>query len=367
MRCQLLYLLSAFFFMFVLSLACLSGIFKWATSELEDAEIARVDDTGRSKLHPTIRNTPVSTSRAQKEGHPQSSPAPMNAPLEITPQRIVMAVTAEQTGQQTVTISNQSKQLQSLQICIEPPEHWLSFHPTALSIMPGGIEKLTVSCETQRLELGNYTATLKLVSELEAVTLSVELSVHPSDAGKPPLRGLGAPNRPTKTAQPTDDFTTLDGEESAGEAQETEAYESSNDDEIVFEAEDALFMTPTFVVLADTSASNSEYITPLNGTGNFIGEVGYQFQIQNAGTYKVIGRVLGLTGDDNSFYVRMDYGRWYLWELQESSQWIWRSVTSRGSRSEVNFELESGEHTLRIENREDGTMLDILVIARVSD
>ena len=83
--------------------------------------------------------------------------------------------------------------------------------------------------------------------------------------------------------------------------------------------------------------------------------------------YKVIGRVLGLTGDDNSFYVRMDYGRWYLWEFQESAQWIWRSVTSRGSRSEVNFELEAGEHTLRIENREDGTMLDILVIARVSD
>ena len=151
--------------------------------------------------------------------------------------------------------------------------------------MPGGIEQLTVSCETRRLELGTYTATLKLVSELEAVALSVELSVHPRDTGKPPLRGLGAPNRRTETAQPTDDFTTLDGEQPAGEAQETEGGESSNDDEIVFEAEDALFMTPTFVVLADTSASNSEYITPLNGTGNFIGEVGYRFQIQNAGTY----------------------------------------------------------------------------------
>ena len=129
MRCQLLYLLSAFFFMFVLSLACLSGIFKWPTSELEDAEIARVDHTGRSKLHPTIRNTPASTSRAQKEEHPQSSSDLMDAPLEITPQRIVMAVAAGQTGQQTVTISNQSKQLQSPQICIEPPRTLAQFSP----------------------------------------------------------------------------------------------------------------------------------------------------------------------------------------------------------------------------------------------
>ena len=353
--------------MFVLSLACLSGIFKWPISELEEAEIARVDDTGRSKLHPTIRNTPAPTSRAQKEGHPQSSPAPMNAPLEITPQRIVMAVAAGQTGQQTVTISNRSKYPQFLQICIEPPEHWLSFHPTALSIMPGGIEQLTVSCETRWLELGTYTATLKIVSELEEVTLSVELSVHPRDTGKSPLRGLGAPNRRPETAQPTDDFTLLDGEESAGDAQETEGYESSNNDEIVFEAEDAVFMTPTFVVLGNATASNSEYITPLNGAGNFRGEAGYRFQIQKAGIYKVIGRVLALSEESDSFYVRMDYGRRYFWDLPAGSEWTWVPVASGWRDDEVNFELEAGEHTLRIGNREEGTMLDILVISRVSD
>lgn len=367
MRCRLS-ILSAFFFLFFLSVVCLSGIFKWPTSELEEAEIVCVDDTDEPKLLPPIRNTSVSTSHAQTEIQPQSVPDLMDAPLAIIPQRIVMVVTSGHTGQQAVTISNQSKHLQSLQICIESPEeHWLHFQPTTLSIMPGEIEKLTVSCETHGLEPGDYTATLKIVSELEEVTLSVELSVHPRDIGKPPLRGLGAPNRPTKTVQPTDNFATLEGEESAGDAQETEADESSNDDEIVFEAEDAVFMTPTFVVLENSSASNSEYITPLNGAGNFSGQAGYRFQIQKAGTYKVIGRVLAPSEEDDSFYVRMDYGRRYFWDLPAGSEWTWVPVASGWRDAEVNFELEAGEHTLRIESREDGTMLDILVISRVSD
>ena len=126
-------------------------------------------------------------------------------------------------------------------------------------------------------------------------------------------------------------------------------------------------MTPTFVVLSDTSASNSQYITPLNGLGNEIGEVSYRFQIQKAGIYKVIGRVRALVDGDDSFYVRMNYGRRYFWELPESAGWIWRDVSNGWARDEVNFELEAGEHTLRIENREDGAMLDILVISWLSD
>ena len=344
---------------------------KWPAPELGESGSNPIDDTGKRQLDPILGDAPTSTSRVQEEGQTTSSPALMDAPLKISPQRIVMTVMAGQTGQQTVTISNQSKHHQFFQIRIETLEHWLRFQPTELSIAPGGIEKLTVSCETRWLDAGDYTATVKLVSplvsELEEVTLPVELSVHPSNAEKPPLRGLGAPNRPAKTAQPIDDFATSDGEDSADEAQEMEDDEPSNDDEIVFEAEDALFMNPTFVVLSDTSASNSEYITPLNGLGNGIGEVGYRFQIQKTGIYKVIGRVRALVDGDDSFYVRMDYGRRYFWELPESAGWIWRDVSNGWARDEVNFELEAGEHTLRIENREDGAMLDIVVISRVSD
>ena len=363
-----LYLFFSICFLFFFSIAGLSWVFRWTAPELGEAGNDPIDNIGKRQLDSTISDAQGPTSYAVEEkGQTPSSPVPMDAPLEIAPQRIVMEIVAGQTGQQIVAISNQSKHSQSLQICIEPDEPWLHFQPTALSITPGDTEKLTVSCETRWLDAGDYTATLKIVSELEEVTLSVELLVHPSNAEKPPLRGLGAPNRPAKTAQPIDDFATSDGEDSADEAQEMEDDEPSNDDEIVFEAEDALFMNPTFVVLSDTSASNSEYITPLNGLGNEIGEVGYRFQIQKSGIYKVIGRVRALADGDDSFYVHMDYGRRYFWELPESSGWIWRDVSSGWARDEVNFELEAGEHTLRIENREDGAMLDILVISRVSD
>ena len=63
----------------------------------------------------------------------------------------------------------------------------------------------------------------------------------------------------------------------------------------------------------------------------------------------------------------MDYGRRYFWDLPAGSEWTWVPVASGWRDDEVNFELEAGEHTLRIGNREEGTMLDILVISRVSD
>jgi len=149
-----------------------------------------------------------------------------------------------------------------------------------------------------------------------------------------------------------------------------------SDDDFVFEAEDASSLT--FEIGQDENASNSAYIytpdTP-NSSMNHIGTAEYNFEIEEAGVYKVTGRVLALTPDSDSVYITIDNLPWYEWDMVRSTDWIWTVATQRrpsGSASfreaiDLTFELKAGKHTLKIRNREDGTMLDVLVMQRLQN
>lgn len=149
-----------------------------------------------------------------------------------------------------------------------------------------------------------------------------------------------------------------------------------SNDEFAFEAEDASSLT--FEIGQDENASNSAYIytpdTP-DGSMNQVGTAEYNFEIEEAGVYKVTGRVLAQTPDSDSVYITMDNFPWYEWDMVRSTDWIWTFATQRrpsGSAAfrdaiDLTFELEAGAHTLKIRNREDGTMLDVLVIQRLQN
>jgi hypothetical protein len=149
-----------------------------------------------------------------------------------------------------------------------------------------------------------------------------------------------------------------------------------SDDEFAFEAEDASSLT--FEIGQDENASNSAYIytpdTP-DGSMNHLGTAEYNFEIEEAGVYKVTGRVLAQTPDSDSVYITMDNFPWYEWDMVRSTDWIWTFATQRrpsGSAAfrdaiDLTFELEAGAHTLKIRNREDGTKLDVLVIQRLQN
>jgi len=107
-------------------------------------------------------------------------------------------------------------------------------------------------------------------------------------------------------------------------------------------------------------ASHEYYVAvPWSSEGN--GMVMYRFNIANAGTYNIWGRVLGVDSEHNSFYYSIDSGTQYVWDYETLGYWNWQQFTDRDTQRN-SYWLGAGIHTLRIFQRENGAMLDKLLI-----
>jgi hypothetical protein len=127
-----------------------------------------------------------------------------------------------------------------------------------------------------------------------------------------------------------------------------------------FEAENGSIGTPMRIA-ADNDASGGDYIYVPNGAGSQ-GYAQYTFSVPESGSYVVWGRVLATNDNDDSFFVSIDGGTPSLWDTQRSNYWLWDRVSMRGGADPVVYYLNSGEHTILIEQREDGTKLDKILI-----
>ncbi|HMB26834.1 MAG TPA: hypothetical protein VKS99_01965, partial [Blastocatellia bacterium] len=70
----------------------------------------------------------------------------------------------------------------------------------------------------------------------------------------------------------------------------------------------------------DANASNSSYVVIQPGNNstasaptNTAGFINFPFSVSQSGTYRVFGRVLCPTANDDSWWVRMDGGTWVMW------------------------------------------------------
>jgi endo-1,4-beta-xylanase len=111
------------------------------------------------------------------------------------------------------------------------------------------------------------------------------------------------------------------------------------------------------------TASNGSYVTIQSGnnsTGsaptNTNGHINFPFSVSQSGNYVLWCRVIAPTGNDDSFWIRMDGGSWINWNniAPGSTSWTWDDVQS--------FNLSSGNHTLTVAYREDGAQLDKLYL-----
>jgi hypothetical protein len=134
------------------------------------------------------------------------------------------------------------------------------------------------------------------------------------------------------------------------------------------EAEEATLSAPMQTAL-DEEASSGTYVSAPQGSGTG-GVAEYQFTVPTAGTYVVWGRVISNSTSQNSFFVAMDSDAEALWDttLNGAEVWGWEMVSHRAGAQPgegvelMNYTLEAGTHTLRIEQRENGTKLDKLLI-----
>jgi len=154
-------------------------------------------------------------------------------------------------------------------------------------------------------------------------------------------------------------------------------------EEIWIEAEAAATITAPLQIYDDPAASGGKYIGTDDGIGNESsnpppdGIATYTFTVAG-GTYKISGRI-NIPGGSNSFWVRIQGSTipaetelhssgWVRWnDPPDSDNWFWNDVFSDDDDQDatVLFTMPAGTYTLEIARREDGAMLDVIVISKI--
>ncbi|MFK7803245.1 MAG: hypothetical protein AB8G95_16545 [Anaerolineae bacterium] len=124
----------------------------------------------------------------------------------------------------------------------------------------------------------------------------------------------------------------------------------------------------------DSSASGGKFIYTPTGFGKSTKAID-QFNwaefcvtIPEDGEYKIIGRAQANDINKDSFYVTIDNGpaKGYLWDIKKSSTFINDEINDRGKTDPQIIRLTAGEHSLKIYNREPGTLLDRIEFVQLS-
>jgi len=151
----------------------------------------------------------------------------------------------------------------------------------------------------------------------------------------------------------------------------------------IFEAEDADVLGESWRIYHDPASSGAIHIGSRNGDGGD-GDAApgadwiatYNFTAPK-GVYKVLLRAIAPTGEDDSCWVRITTATsqthedpdqpgtgWVRFNgIENSNEWLWDEVHSNDHDDAiVNWTLPEGENTLEIAKREDGLMIDAVLI-----
>ncbi|MEO1616479.1 MAG: SdrD B-like domain-containing protein [Planctomycetota bacterium] len=92
-------------------------------------------------------------------------------------------------------------------------------------------------------------------------------------------------------------------------------------------------------------------------------ELSFDFTLDQAGTFEMHALVSAANSGENSFWIQINDGDWIEWHLDVTGdEFAWQTVTDGFCHDEVKFDLEAGNHTLKIKVREDGTRLSKIAI-----
>ena len=117
-------------------------------------------------------------------------------------------------------------------------------------------------------------------------------------------------------------------------------------------------------VETNNAASNGGYVQVRKGTAygtppadRSDNQLRFTIQSGKAGTYRLFARVLAPSGEEDSFYFRVNGGKWQSWiNGLQSGKFAWREY------SDGTLALKSGTNTVDIAYRESGTKIDKLYL-----
>ncbi len=117
--------------------------------------------------------------------------------------------------------------------------------------------------------------------------------------------------------------------------------------------------------LTDTAASNGTYVTVKSGLNSTASApagdtsiVVFTFTVDSAATYNLLARLNCPTANDDSYWVKVDNGPFATVNNLTTTGWQWVSFGTAN--------LSVGAHTLTVGYREDGALLDKVVITTAS-
>jgi polygalacturonase len=119
----------------------------------------------------------------------------------------------------------------------------------------------------------------------------------------------------------------------------------------------------------DADDPSRPYITVPSPGSRDHGSALCRFEVPQAGDYEVWVHAFGPSGESNSFYVAIDRGSPALTDVNRMNQWYWLTVHHRDEAgvslpSKQVYPLTAGIHTLQLRNRESGTKVAGIVVAR---
>ena len=127
-------------------------------------------------------------------------------------------------------------------------------------------------------------------------------------------------------------------------------------------------LTAPMVAASDPAAFAGQYVSVPSAatqtTPSTTGSTTVSFAVPSSGSYKVWGRVIAPADTDDSFWVRVDSGTWFQWNnIPLGGAWHWDDVhDATASNTPVTFSLAAGTHTVTFAYREDGTLLDRVLV-----
>ena len=128
-------------------------------------------------------------------------------------------------------------------------------------------------------------------------------------------------------------------------------------------------------VLDTEQASGGQYIEVRGGNNNIEnapndGLAFYKFNLDNAGIYKVWGRVGIDMADEDAFWVKMDDSNWVRWKgIEVGCKWHWDEVfdNQNNNNQVMTYNLAAGSHELVLTYGMDQTRLDKWLITNDLD
>jgi hypothetical protein len=139
---------------------------------------------------------------------------------------------------------------------------------------------------------------------------------------------------------------------------------------VCFEAESGKLSG--FTIEMDPAASGGEYVLPPPGSQSLLvpgdASAAYTFELATPATYVLWGRIHGPGALNNAFWVTVDNGPSYRWQLSTGVVWFWGPVTSGTDYGNpLHYVLDAGSHELVFRNSTPGVGLDRVCVTVPGD